>query len=207
MAAPEILVVSFVPLFRAPAGYHLTEHERDGFLERLHAAPAVRGLVWVHAGDGFVPVFAMERGREVAEHLWNGQRGNRQSGFISTSSRHRTTTVSPLIPDVQRSIARYRTSRRLLHGEIIPPDARFRYSSRRSISCRSIAGHRRGHDHVHDACRHPDWSMSASGHAGCAAEPVYLGPFRVNPADQPLNRLGIPTDRLVSFDDLTEANQ
>jgi len=195
MAAPEILVVSFVPLFRAPAGYHLTEHERDGFLERLHAAPAVRGLVWVHAGDGFVPVFAMERGREVAEHWWNGQRGNRQSGFISTSSRHRTTTVSCSFLTC-RGPSRD-TGRRVAScmARLSRPTRASRYSSRRSIFVSVDRG-------VIDAVTITstmrvgilDWSDVASGTLDVRAEPVYLGPFRVNPADQPLNRLGIPTD-------------
>jgi hypothetical protein len=193
MAVPEILVVSFVPLLRAPAGYHLTEQERECFLERLHAAPAVRGLVWVHAGDGFIPVFAMERGREVAEHLVEWSEGKPADWFHlyieQTPNRYRVA----LIPDVQKSIERYRTSRRVLHGDVVPADARFKVI----FSAIDFVSVDRG---VIDAIPITptmrvgilDWSDITPGTLDVLEAPIYAGPFRVNPPDQPLDRLGVP---------------
>jgi hypothetical protein len=82
----------------------------------LDHVPRVRACLWTRLGSGPTPVFAIERGHEVLDHLIEWSEGD-PSGWFHLhiiKARHRYHIV--LMPNLARSLERYSLARMLLAG-------------------------------------------------------------------------------------------
>ena len=124
-ASQTVVLLSYVPLLSGTAGEALSGRRRQEVFRGLKQSPAVRGLLWLREDDDVVPVFLLERAREVAEHLKSWAEGSPQHWFYLYIARTAQRWHVMLAPNLQRSISRYREARWLRFGEVAPEDAKF----------------------------------------------------------------------------------
>ncbi|HEY6220216.1 MAG TPA: hypothetical protein VIV65_09160 [Gemmatimonadaceae bacterium] len=184
MSSREIVLLSYVPLLTPEPGEHVGLDRLESLLRLLRETPAVKGLVWVQLEDGFVPVFGMERGYEVARHLIDWSEGRPEEWFSLRITRTATRYTVTLAPNISKSIARYKQARRLQFGEIVPSTTRFKVLFQ-AIQFVSVDLGVIGSVAISDQMQvgFMDWGRIEPQRDPLSGDPVYVGPFTVRLSD------------------------
>jgi hypothetical protein len=133
MSGPTRVIVSYVPLLAGRPGEHLRGDLIEHLVKGRVSAPMVRAMYWIEAEGEHVPVLVVDQARAVVEHLVAWAEGHPEEWFEVQLAITPLQYSFVLMPDLQKSIQRYRTARRILHGEVVPASTPFK------IICRPLA--------------------------------------------------------------------
>ncbi len=110
-----LILVSYVPLLRGLAGQLLAPDAVAPILDT--SAGHVDAIVWAVDDAGrFSPIFAMAGAEEIFEHLVEWSEGSPATWFRLLYDEHDDEYAMALVPDVQRSLDRFRLAHSLAPG-------------------------------------------------------------------------------------------
>jgi hypothetical protein len=183
-----MLVLSYIPLFLgSPRELLPMQPSIIREIQRLmDCAPHVRACLWTEVSSEPTPVFAVDRAGEVVQHIRTWSEGHPEEWFalhVRVDPVQRRYHVA-LAPDLRKSKTRFTADRRTL-GKPLPDDIEivmvclplaFTYSAlgvaaHLTLPARLRLGFLDGSVDLRYPSRLPD--------------PEFLGPFQVNPPDQP----------------------
>jgi hypothetical protein len=133
MSGPTRVLVSSVPLLAGRPGEHLRADVIEHLVKGRVSVPSVRAIYWIQAERVDVPLLAVDQSRAVVEHLIAWAEGHPEDWFHLQLEITAVQYSLVLMPDLQKSIERYRMARRILHSEVVPEGTSFK------IICRPLA--------------------------------------------------------------------
>jgi hypothetical protein len=153
----------------------------------MENAPTVRACLWTRSEFGLTPVFAVERAREVLDHLIEWAEGDPSGWFRLqiVKTRHRYHVV--LMPNLARSLERYRLARTItIRRRPARPDEYLFLFHPLTFSAqdRGLMDQIELRERMHLGI--VDWADVDPRDLDRLPEPTFIGPFEVNPPDHPL---------------------
>jgi hypothetical protein len=120
------VVVSYVPLLvDRPSSWTKPDDPRfTSILKKMDECPSghVDGCLWVTEGQHAVPVFIVERAREIAGHLQMWSEGKPGDWFRLCFAESRGRYTAVLFPDLDRSVRRFQETYQILTGKTVKAD-------------------------------------------------------------------------------------
>lgn len=113
------ILISYWPLLKQTAP-GATFDSVDAIKDMLSEAnePPILGVLWVQDDGMYVPIFIMDRAIEVADHLAQWCENEYDRFKIYFDQRNNGYAVA-LIPDIDKSIDRWKLSRLMHHGDMV----------------------------------------------------------------------------------------
>lgn len=129
------LVISYFPLFDPRdqpgvlPGKHVDLKDEEDVKRIFGDLPSGHGHVeaclWVIDDDKPCPIFVLESAQAIYDHMEMWSEDEVEDWFELAIGEHNDRYGIVLMPNIQKSIDRYRLARKLFYGEDIPADAKF----------------------------------------------------------------------------------
>lgn len=189
---PKRLLIGYWPLLNYSKFAMGAEYNPDGVVRLLAEAesiiPGIQGVLWLQCDDGqLMPVFIMERAREVAEHLIAWVDGDNDRFSLHIEERGGSYGLV-LIPSVEKSIARWKLAHLMSHEEFVTDKDFTVYYHTLGVFCPSSTGYQAVRGRLGEKCPVGFIDVSvvdmANPQNSDFESVVRTGPFRIGPNNE-----------------------
>jgi len=120
-----VCLISYVPLLYGEAAQHIPPKKLEPLLKTVNGRGHTQACLWLIDDDGKpIPALAIEQAEKIADHLKGWTEGD-NSWFTYHIAEFDNGYGMTLMPDITRSINRYKTARFLIQEQITPDSTIF----------------------------------------------------------------------------------